>query len=210
VHVLRSLLIAAISSHALLAQSRPPRPDTATTRRPIRPASPFCLGGNRIGRCRSFAIVEIPIGARLARSLRSESGGVGDAYFGLELGGMVNRDDGHAIGASVSGAGSAGESYFAINARSRTWFSKSYGDLSAGVLAMGSKGHSPAYGVTASASSAYSDLIGVWAKADVGLIGGPPRVSVHAGMRLGSYAALSVIGLAAAILALGGGIQDGS
>ena len=208
--MLRSLLIAAVSSHALLAQSRPPRADTTRTRRPIRPASSFCLGGNRIGRCRSFAIVEIPIGARLARSLRSESGGVGDTYVGLELGGMVNRDDVHAIGASVSGAASAGESYVAINARSRTWFSKSYRDLSAGILAMRSSGHSSAYGLTASASSAYSDLIGVWAKADAGLIGGPPRVSVHAGVRLGSYSALSVIGLAAALLALGGGIQEGT
>jgi hypothetical protein len=206
--VLRPLLIVAISSQTLFAQSRPPRADTATTRRPTRPASQFCLGGHRIERCRSFAIVEIPIGVRLARSLRSETGGLGDAYFGLELGGMLNRDDVHAIGASVSGAFSAGESYVAINARSRTWFSKSYRDLSAGVVAMKSTRHLPAYGLTASASSAYSDLIGVWAKTDIGLIGGPPRVSVHAGVRLGSYASLSLIGLAAALLVLGGGIHE--
>src|SRR5262245_4843298 len=136
--MLKPLLIAAISSHALFAQSRPPSADTATTRRPTRPASGFCLGGDRIGRCRSFAIVEIPIGTRLAHSLRPETGGNGDAYVGLELGGMVNRDDRHAIGASVTRAAAAGESFVAITARSRTWFSpKSYRDLSAGVVAMG-------------------------------------------------------------------------
>jgi len=189
--------MAVFSSHALFAQSR-------------RPASTFCLRGARIGKCRSFAIVEIPIGGRLVRSLRPESPGVGDAYVGLEVGGMVNRDDVHAIGAGITGAASAGESYFGISARSRTWVSsKWYKDLSAGVVAMGSTGHSTAYGLTASASSGYSDVLGIWAAANVGLIGDPRRVSVHAGGRIGSYAALSIIGLAVAILALGG-YHDGT
>lgn len=205
------VLMVAFSSRALFAQRLPAPTGTATTRQPVRPASAFCLHGARIDQCRSFAIFEIPIGGRLVRSLRPESAGVGDAYVGLELGAMVNRDDSHAIGATVTGAASAGESYFAINARSRTWVSsKWYNDLSAGVVAMGSTGHSTAYGLTAGASSGYSDILGIWVAANVGLIGEPRRVSVHAGGRLGSYAALSVIGLAVAILALGGGIHDGT
>jgi hypothetical protein len=180
--VIRSLLIAAISSRALIAQSHPP----SATGQPIRRASVFCVGSGRIGQCRSFAIVEIPVGIRLARSQHAESGGFGDAYAGLELGGMVNRDDSHAIGASVTGTVSGGESYLAINGRSRTWFStNSHRDLSAGVVGMWSNGNSTAYGLTASASSAYAGLIGVWARADVGLIGAPPRVSVHAGVHIG-------------------------
>jgi hypothetical protein len=200
------VVVAAISSDAVLAQGRVPSAGAAAARRPMVPARAFCLRGDRIGRCKSFAIVELPIAARLAQTLRSESGGVGDAYFGLELGGMVNRDESHAIGVSIAGAGSAGEAYVAINVRSRTWFSgKSYRDLSVGVLGMGSSGHSNAYGLTATAGSGYSDLIGVWAGASAGLIGGPPRASVHAGVRLGSYVTTGLIGLVGALVALNGG-----
>jgi hypothetical protein len=202
-------LVAAFSSDMLLAQVRPPSTGTAT-RRPIRPASAFCLRGGRFAQCRSFAIVEIPIAARLAHTLQSTSPGIGDAYFGLELGGMVNRDDSHAFGASIAGGVAAGESHLSVNVRTRTWFSgASYRDLSAGLLAMGTSGHATAYGLTARAGSGYLDLIGVWAGADVALIGGPPRASLHAGVRLGSYVAMSVVGLASALLGLSGGLQGG-
>jgi hypothetical protein len=192
--IVAGILIAAFPSQALFAQPR------STSGRW------FCLRGAPIQRCRTFAIVEAPIGANVGSTLRTEARGFGDAYLGLELGGMVNRDDAHAVGGSVAAGIHGGESHVSITARSRKWFSgKTYRDLSAGVVAMGG-GRATAYGLTARAGSGFADLIGVWAGADVGLIGGPPRASVHVGVRLGTYPAIAVTGLAVAIL---GAMQGG-
>ena len=101
------------------AQSQPP---TQVAQKQAVPAA-FCIRGQPIQRCRSFAIIELPIGARVAHTLRSDNSGVADAYAGLELGGMVNRSETHAIGGTVSAAYSGGDSHFSVSARSRTWFS---------------------------------------------------------------------------------------
>jgi hypothetical protein len=203
-------LVANLSGQALLAQ-RSPSPAVPAARKPIDLSKPFCIQGQSISKCRSFAIIELPIGARVIHTLRSESHSVGDAYFGLELGGMVNRSETRAIGATISAAAAAEESHFSVSARSRTWLSdRSYRDVSLGLLATGTSTRGTAYGLTGTVGTGYSDLIGVFAGADVGFLGGTPRASLHAGARLGSYVTLGLVALAAALLTAGQPFHEGT
>jgi hypothetical protein len=204
-----AILAACSAARSAHAQS-PDRPGSAATAsKPTPRTSAFCVQGRPIAQCLSFAVMELPIGARVIHTQRSASHGAGDAYVGLELGAMVNRSETSAIGATISAAASAADSHFSISARSRTWLSdRSYRDVSLGVLATGTTGRRAAYGLTGTVGTGYSDLIGVFAGADFGFLGGAPRASLHAGARIGSYATLSLFGLAAALLAVGGGIHE--
>jgi hypothetical protein len=201
-------LVANFGGQALLAQ-RPSSPADPAARKPIDLSKPFCIQGQPISKCRSFAIIELPIGGRVIHTLRSERHDLGDAYVGFELGGMVNRSETRAIGATISAAAAAEESHFSVSARSRTWLSdRSYRDVSLGLLATGTSTRGTAYGLTGTVGTGYSDLIGVFVGGDFGFLGGTPRASLHAGARLGSYATLGLAALAAALLVAGQPFHD--
>jgi hypothetical protein len=201
-------LAASLARHSVLAQ-QPLSPAGPTAREPIEPSNDFCFRGQPLGKCKSFAIFELPFGYRLAHSNPSIQGN-GEAFVGLEVGAMVNRSETNAIGAAISAASSGGDSHFSIDARSRRWLSKrEYGDASLGLLGAGIHGRPMAYGLTGSVGFGYADIIGAWVGADVAPIGGPRHAAIHAGLRLGSYATITAIGIGAGLLALLGSALNG-
>jgi hypothetical protein len=179
-----------------------------------RPHRDICLRGQPLEKCRGFVIFEATVegaGAGTAqtivfgtppvqgRSTRSDF----SSYLGWTVGGMVNTDSAHALGAAVQMARFSSNPRWAVVARRRTFFrSGPTLDLSAGPLVARQPspdgfGSVTAYGATAEVAVGLGDMIGITGGIDAAHTKTRGSAALYAGVRVGSYAALGVTALVA-------------
>lgn len=208
--VLLCILICAATTR-LLAQTDSARPPRANCFRP-QPATA----------CRAYFVFELSLMARLAGTHQPHEGPTPPGayrdlreYLAFDVGRMINRADGYAIGWSLQGGGHEnGGTRFALKARRRDWHAYGFStDLAAGPLLaqqqsiVPNQGIAQGYGLTAETALGNRGLASVVVSGDAIRVQGRTASALHAGGRLESFPALGgtaliVIGVVALIAAL--------
>lgn len=171
----------------------------------------LCFRGRPFPRCESFFLIEVEAGGPLGTTRHSTSAGsVPDfnRYVQFNMGFMGNvggRDSAHAIGGVAEFTpvmGDLDQERLAIVVRRRTWFANKLIELGAGPLAARQlKPAAPfAYGATIEAAAGYGDLVALTAGLDLAANRDHRTASFRAGVRLGSFPAVVVTALAAALV----------
>ena len=211
VRILSAILLLGLPTLELRGQSDSTRPPKANCFRP-QPATA----------CRAYFVFELSLIARLAGTRQPHTDPVPpDAYRDLreylafDVGRMINRADGHAIGWSLQGGGHEnGGTRFALKARRRDWHAHGFStDLAAGPLLAQQQSSSPnqglvqGYGLTAETALGNRGLASVVLSGDAIHVENRTAAALHAGGRLESFPALGgtallVIGVVALIAAL--------
>ena len=227
---LRSRGLAALSTAAALAFT--PWTSTHAQRAPTgstpRSKSAFCFRGAPIDRCHTFLIVETELTGRTLGvgphlfsdappilTAQGDTVALGDArptringYFAVNLGLMVNRPRGDAIGGLFQIANDNEDNErLALMARRRLWLSRAVAvDVDLGGLRLKGErlGTEPetrsAYGLTTGGAIDYADLLSVTAHLDMAA-GHEPQLALIAGARSGSYVSLVVLAAGALVAA---------
>jgi len=211
VRLLSIVLLFCLPTVRLFGQSDSARPPKANCFRP-QPAS----------RCRAYFVFELTLMGRLAGTHQPHEGPTPPGayrdlreYLAFDVGRMVNRVDGHAIGWSLQGGGHEnGGTRFALKARRRDWHAHGFStDLAAGPLLAQQQSSQPnqglvrGYGLTAETALGNRGLASVVLSGDAIRLEGRTAAALHAGGRLESFPALGgtaiiVIGVVALIAAL--------
>jgi hypothetical protein len=206
---LRCILVSA----PLVAQA-----DSTTVARPREQR--LCWRGRPAPACRSFWITEfgydVVIASTSTRTVYSD--GFSNSYRDLDsrlvwtIGPMINRDNGRAVGGTLTlGPGQDG-TRAAIEGRYRRWTTSGGGsslDLSGGIVRedvfVARGGNGTAYGPTVSVFLIGGDLVELTARTELLLGQGKPRAGMTVGFGLGSYAAaggtVAFVALVAALFA---------
>ncbi len=200
--LLSAVLLICCPTTQLFGQSDSARPPRANCFRP-QPASV----------CRAYFVFELTVAARHAGTTRPHEGVTPGAYRDLreylafDLGRMVNRPDGHAIGWSLQAGGHEnGGTRFALKARRRDW--PAYGfstDFAVGPLlaqqqsALPFHGIVQGFGLTGETALGNRGLASVVLSGDAIRVEGRTAAALHAGARLESFPAVG----GTAILAIG-------
>lgn len=182
--------------------------------------APICFRGRALPRCRAFFLTEASYLRRLVGTRRSyeESrfGGerypitirdLDDQHLSWEVGYMVNRGSRRAVGATLMmGTGDAG-GRVAVKGRYRYWIDEGDAslDLSLGVARAGVRnrdffGVSRGTGLTADVALGVGDFAAFTARAELLRARGRTAGAVHGGVRLGSYPAVGVSAIGAALI----------
>ena len=211
VRILAAILLTALPSAGLQAQSDSVRPPKANCFRP-QPASA----------CRAYFVFELTVAARLAGTIRPHEGATPPGayrdlreYLAFDVGRMVNYPDGHAIGMSLQAGGHEnGGTRFALKARRRDWHAHGFStDVALGPLLAQQPSGLPnrrithGFGLTGETALGNRGLASVVLSGDALRVEGRTAAALHAGARLESFpalggAALLGIGLIALIVAL--------
>jgi hypothetical protein len=204
-------LVTSFGATPLLGQADSTRPPRANCFRP-QPAAA----------CRAYFVFELTVMARLAGTHQPHEGPTPPGayrdlreYLAFDVGRMINRPDGHAIGLSLQGGGHEnGGTRFALKARRRDWHAHGFStDLAAGPLLAQqqsfvlNQGIVQGYGLTAETALGNRGLASVVLSGDAIRVQGRTAAALHAGGRLESFPALGgtaiiVIGVVALIAAL--------
>lgn len=188
----------------LLGQSDSARPPKANCFRP-QPASA----------CGAYYVFELTVAARLAGTTQPHVGPTPPGayrdlreYLAFDVGRMVNRPEGHALGWSLQAGGHQnGGTRFALKARRRDWHAHGFStDLAVGPLFV-QQASANGVGLTGETALGNRGLASVVLSGDAIRIQGRTAAALHAGGRLESFpalggAALIGIGVIAAIVAL--------
>jgi len=213
---MRARLFAAIFLICLLAMQLPAQADSA------RPPKANCFRPQPASACRAYFVFELTVAARLAGTIRPHEGATPPGayrdlreYLAFDLGRMVNRPDGHALGWSLEAGGHEnGGTRFALKARRRDWHAHSFStDLAVGPLlaqqqsTISNQGVVQGFGITGETALGNSGLASVVLSGDAIRVQGRTAAALHAGARLESFpalggAALLGIGVIALIVAL--------
>ena len=206
-----SAVLICLSATQLLGQSDSARPPKANCFRP-QPASA----------CRAYFVFEVTLAARLAGTVRPHQGATPSSFYGdlreylaFDVGHMVNRPDGHAVGWSLQAGGHEnGGTRFALKARRRDWHAYGFStDLAVGPLlaqqqsALPNRGVVQGVGLTGETALGNRGLASVVLSGDAIRVEGRTAAAHHAGARLESFpalggAAIIGIGVIALIVAL--------
>lgn len=201
---LSAIILLCLPTTPLLAQADSARPPKANCFRP-QPATA----------CRAYFVFELTLMGRLAGTHQPHEGPTPPGafrdlreYLAFDVGRMVNRPDGHAIGWSLQGGGHEnGGTRFALKARRRDWHAHGFStDLAAGPL-LAQQGASDGYGLTGETALGNRGLASVVLSGDAIRVQGRTAAALHAGGRLESFPALGgtailVIGVVALIAVL--------
>ena len=213
---MRARLFAAIFLICLLAMPLPAQADSA------RPPKANCFRPQPASACRAYFVFELTVAARLAGTIRPHEGATPPGayrdlreYLAFDLGRMVNRPDGHALGWSLEAGGHEnGGTRFALKARRRDWHAHSFStDLAVGPLlaqqqsTISNQGVVQGFGITGETALGNRGLASVVLSGDAIRVQGRTAAALHAGARLESFpalggAALLGIGVIALIVAL--------
>lgn len=187
-----------------------------------RPPKANCFRPQPASACRAYFVFELTLMGRLAGTHQPHEGPTPPGayrdlreYLAFDVGRMVNRADGHAIGWSLQGGGHEnGGTRFALKARRRDWHAHGFStDLAAGPLLAQQQSSQPnrglvqGYGLTAETALGNRGLASVVLSGDAIRLEGRTAAALHAGGRLESFPALGgtaiiVIGVVALIAAL--------
>jgi len=208
---LSAVILIGLPTMQLLGQSDSARPPKANCFRP-QPASA----------CRAYFVFEVTLAARLAGTIRPHEGPTPPdtyrdlrEYLAFDVGRMVNRPDGHALGWSLQAGGHEnGGTRFALKARRRDWHAHGFStDLAVGPLLAQAQSANPnqgvvqGFGLTGETALGNRGLASVVLSGDAIRVQGRTAAALHAGARLESFpalggAAIIGIGVIALIVAL--------
>jgi hypothetical protein len=172
--------------------------------------------------CRAYFVFELTLMGRLAGTHQPHEGPTPPGayrdlreYLAFDVGRMVNRADGHAIGWSLQGGGHEnGGTRFALKARRRDWHAHGFStDLAAGPLlaqqqsSFSNQGLVQGFGLTGETALGNRGLASLVLAGDAIRLEGRTAAALHAGGRLESFPALGgtailVIGVVALIAVL--------
>jgi hypothetical protein len=187
-----------------------------------RPPRANCFRPRPATACRAYFVFELSLMGRLAGTHQPHEGPTPPGayrdlreYLAFDVGRMVNRADGHAIGWSLQGGGQEnGGTRFALKARRRDWHAHGFStDLAAGPLlaqqqsSQLNQGLVQGGGLTAETALGNRGLASVVLSGDAIRLEGRTAAALHVGGRLESFPALGgtailVIGVVALIAAL--------
>jgi hypothetical protein len=175
--------------------------------------SPFCFRGRPLPICDSFLLFEFGGNGRLFTTHQVPGGQqvdvaeAGNGFAALDIGAMVNRPNGTAVGGSIQiGSEDASRRRLALEARHRTWLTRTLAvDVGAGPLEINTrKSFAPlsrgGYGITTHAGLVVMDLATVTTSVDL-VRGQRTQFTLNAGGRLGSYPAAALIFLVSLLAA---------
>jgi hypothetical protein len=203
----RALVLAGV---AALCVSPLPLAAQAAAGRP----SPFCLRGHPLRACRSYLVFEVT-GAKDVISTSHQvfldpaipvftEADIG-SYLAWTVGGMVNRDSTHALGATLQ-AGLISEGVrAALQGRWRTWVADDAAfDVTVGILSTPQNaahvGTATAYGLTAESAFSVGDQVSAFVSGDLVRSRSHTSAALHAGGRFGSYTAMVATALMGVIV----------
>jgi len=181
-----------------------------------------CFRPQPASACHAYFVFELTLMGRLAGTHQPHEGPTPPGayrdlheYLAFDVGRMINRPDGHAIGWSLQGGGHEnGGTRFALKARRRDWHAHGFStDLAAGPLLAQQQSSFPnqglvqGFGLTAETALGNRGLASVVLSGDAIRIEGRTAAALHAGGRLESFpaiggTALLAIGVIALIVAL--------
>jgi hypothetical protein len=181
-----------------------------------------CFRPQPASACRAYFVFELTLAARLAGTIRPHEGATPPGayrdlreFLAFDVGRMVNRHDGHAIGWSLQAGGHEnGGTRFALKARRRDWHAHGFStDLAAGPLLAqqqsmnANQGVVQGVGLTGETALGNRGLASVVLSGDAIRVQGRTAAALHGGARLESFpavggAALIGIGVVALIVAL--------
>jgi hypothetical protein len=179
-----------------------------------RPPRANCFRPQPATACRAYFVFELSLMGRLAGTHQPHEGPTPPGayrdlreYLAFDVGRMVNRADGYAIGGSLQAGGiENGGTRFALKARRRDWHAHGFStDLAAGPLLAQQQSSFPnqglvqGFGLTAETALGNRGLASVVLSGDAIHIEGRTASALHAGGRLESFPALG----GAAVLAIG-------
>lgn len=187
-----------------------------------RPPKANCFRPQPASACRAYFVFELTGATRLAGTIRPHEGATPPGsyrdlreYLAFDLGRMVNRPDGHAIGLSLQAGGHEnGGTRFALKARRRDWHAHGFStDFAVGPLlaqqqsALPNQGVVQGFGLTGETALGNRGLASVVLSGDALRVQGRTAAALHAGARLESFPALGgtailAIGVVALIVAL--------
>lgn len=187
-----------------------------------RPPKANCFRPQPAYACRAYFVFELTVAARLAGTIRPHEGPTPPGtyrdlreYLAFDVGRMVNRPDGHAIGFSLQGGGHLnGGTRFGLEARRRDWHAHGFStDFAVGPLLAQQQSSRPnigvvqGFGLTGATALGNRGLASVVLSGDAIRVEGRTAAALHAGARLESFpalggAALLGIGVIALIVAL--------
>lgn len=205
------LFLISLAKTPLFAQADSARPPKANCFRP-QPAVA----------CRAYFVFELTLATRLTGTTQPHEGPTPPGtfrdlreYLAFDVGRMVNRPGGHALGLSLQGGGHEnGGTRFALKARRRDWHAYGFStDLAVGPLLAQQQSSQPnrglvqGFGLTGETALGNRGLASVVLSGDAIQIEGRTAAALHAGARLESFPALGgtailVIGVIALIAAL--------
>jgi hypothetical protein len=195
---------------AALCVSPLPLAAQAAARRP----SPFCLRGHPLRACRSYLVFEVT-GAKGVISTSHQvfldpaipvftEADIG-SYLAWTVGGMVNRDSTHALGATLQ-AGLISEGVrAALQGRSRKWVTDDAAfDVAVGILSTPQNaahvGTATAYGLTGESAFGVGDQVSAFVSGDLVRSRSHTSAALHVGGRVGSYTAMVATALMGVIV----------
>jgi hypothetical protein len=188
----------------------------------VRPPKANCFRPQPASACRAYFVFELTVAARLAGTVRPHEGSTPPGtyrdlreFLAFDVGRMVNRPDGHALGWSLEAGGHEnGGTRFALKARRRDWHAYGFStDLAIGPLlaqqqsALPNRGVVQGFGLTGETALGNRGLASVVLSGDAIRVEGRTAAALHAGARLESFpalggAAIIGIGVIALIVAL--------